>query len=117
MGGRTNCIVLHEQEVWGGGGVSPIKITFDDFLRPVVTAWKNGEPHAHIVCDLPESVVGTITTTIPIPFGHPSLSCFTRGYTSDSNWEVDIENDDYDKREDYEILLFLGYPSVPYAHP
>ena len=28
-----------------------------------------------------------------------------------------IENDDYDKREDYEILLFLGYPSVPCIHP
>ena len=93
----------------------PIKITFDDFLHPTVTAWKNKEPHAHIVCDLLESVAGTITTTIPIPFRHPNLSCFTRGYSSNSNREVGVENDDYDDREDYEILLFLGYPSVPYA--
>ena len=95
----------------------PIKITFDDFLRPAVTAWKNREPHAHIVCDLPESVAGTITTTVPIPFRHPSLSCFTRGYSSDEDREVDIENDDYDDREEFEILLFLAYPSIPYVQP
>ena len=28
-----------------------------------------------------------------------------------------VENDDYDEREDYEILLFLGYLSVPYVQP
>ena len=102
---------------FGEEGGSPVKITFDNFLRPAVTAWKNGDPHAHIVCDLPESVAGTITTTIPIPFRHPSLSCFTREYSSNSDREVDIENDDYDDREDYEILLFLGYRSIAYAQP
>ena len=101
----------------GEEGGSPIKITFDNFLCPAVTAWKDGEPHTHIVCDLSESVAETITTTIPIPFRHPSLSCFTRKYSSDFDREVDIENDDYDEREDYEILLFLGYPSIPYAQP
>ena len=102
---------------FGGERGRPIKITFDDFLRPAVTAWKNREPHAHIVCDLPESVVGTITTTVPIPFRHPSLSYFTRGYSSDEDREVDIENDDYDDREEFEILLFLAYPTVPYVQP
>ena len=93
----------------------PIKITFDDFLRPAVTTWKNGEPYARIVCDLPESVAKSITTTVPIPFRYPPLSCFTRGYSSDEDREVDIENDDYDDREEFEILLFLAYPSVPYV--
>ena len=93
------------------------KITFDDFLHPAVAAWKERKPYAHIVCDLPEIEAGSITSTIPIPFKHPSLSCFTRGYASDSDCEVDIENDDYDDREDYEVLLFLGYPSVPYVQP
>ena len=104
------------KRLWEEGG-SPVKITFDKFLRPAVTAWKDGKPYAHIVCDLPKSVAGTITTTIPIPYRYPSLSCFTRGYSSDSDREVDIENDDYDEREDYEILLFLAYPSIPYAQP
>ena len=102
------------KRLWEEGG-RPVKITFDDFLRLAVTAWKDGKPYTHIVCDLPENVARAITTTIPIPFRHPNLSCFTRGYTSDSDREVQIENDDYDDREDYEILLFLGYPSVPYA--
>ena len=95
-------------------GSSTLKITFNDFLRLAVAAWKDGKPYAQIVCDLLESEGGPITSFITIPFKHPSLSCFTRGYTSDSDCEVDIENDDYDEREDYEILLFLGYPSVPY---
>ena len=99
----------------GGKRKRAIKITFDEFLRPAVTAWKNREPHAHIVCDLPESVAKSITTTVPIPFRYPYPSCFTRGYSSDEDREVDIENDDYDEREDFEILLFLGYPSVPYV--
>ena len=94
---------------------SPIKIMFDDFLRAAVTAWKKGEPHAHIVCDLPESVAESITTTVPIPFRHPSLSCFTREYSSNEDREVDIENDDYDEMEEFEILLFLAYPSIPYV--
>lgn len=95
----------------------PIKITFDEFLRPAVTAWKNGVPYAQIVCDLPLSETSCITSSIFIPSRHPSLSCFTRGYVSDSDCEVEIENDDYDDREDYEILLFLAYPSVPYVQP
>ena len=90
-----------------------LKITVDDFLRPAVAAWKDGKPYAHIVCDLSKTKAGSITSSIPIPFKHPSLSCFTRGYTSDSDHEVDIENEDYEKREDYEILLFLGYPLSP----
>ena len=66
-----------------------------------------------MVCDLPEGEARSITSSITIPFKHPSLSCFTRGYASDSDCEIEIENDDYDEREEYEILLFLGYPSVP----
>ena len=104
------------KKFWEEGGSTP-KITFDEFLRPAVAAWKEGKPYAHIVCDISETEAGSITSTIPIPFKHPSLSCFTRGYASNFDCEVDIENDDYDEREDYEVLLFLGYPSVPYVQP
>ena len=94
-------------------GSSTLKITFDDFLHLAEAAWKDGKPYAQIVSDLSKNEARSITSSIPIPFKHPSLSCFTRGYTSNSNHVVDIENDDYDEREDYEILLFLGYPSIP----
>ena len=65
--GAVQTVSSYMSQRFGEEGGSPIKILFDDFLRPAVTAWKNGEPHAHIVCDLPESVAGTIMTTIPIP--------------------------------------------------
>ena len=113
--GAVQTVLSYVSRRFGEEEGKPIKITFDEFLRPAVTAWKNREPHAHIVCDLSESVTKSITTTVPIPFRYPYLSCFTRGYSSDEDREVDIENDDYDKREDFEILLFLGYPSVPYV--
>ena len=67
--------------------------------------------------DLPEGEAKSITSSITIPFKYPSLSCFTRGYASDFDCEIEIENDDYDEREKYKILLFLGYPSVPYIQP
>ena len=53
-------------------GSSTLKITFDDFLRPAVAAWKDGKPYAQIVFDLSEGEVGPITSSITIPFNHPS---------------------------------------------
>ena len=94
-----------------------LKITFDDFLCPAVAAWRDTKPYAQIVCDLSEGEARSITSSITFPFKHPILSCFTRGYASDFDCEIDIENDDYDEREEYEILLFLGYLSVPCIQP
>ena len=66
-----------------------------------------------MVCDFLEGETRSITSSINIPFKHPSLSCFIRGYASYYDCEIEIGNDDYDEREEYEILLFLGYPSIP----
>ena len=46
---------------------------------------------------------------------HLGLSAFTRGYSSESDYEVDIEHDDEDdyNREGDEILMILGYPFFP----
>ena len=91
-----------------------VQITFDDFLRPAVTAWKEGLPYARIVCKIPAIEVRPITTCTKIPSKHPSLDVFSRGYTSgsDSDREVDIESEDWEG-EHLEIMLFLGAPSVP----
>ena len=83
--GAVQTVLSYVSWRFGEEELKPIKITFDEFLRPAVTAWKNREPHAHIVCDLPESVTKSITTTVPIPFRYPYLSCFTRGYSSDED--------------------------------
>ena len=81
-----------------------IRVTFDKFLRPAVAAWKENI----IKCE-----TNIITTCVKIPHKHPSLSVFTRGYYSKSEGEIDIESDDYEFREEREILICLGYPSVP----
>ena len=91
-----------------------VKITFDELLRPAVAAWNKGEPYAQLVCSLPNSEINLITTTVTIPEQHPSLSIFTRGYTSesDSDTEIEMETESIE-RESLEIMLFLGSPSVP----
>ena len=94
-----------------------VQITFDDFLRPAVTAWKERLPYARIVCKIQAIEVRPITTCTKIPSKHPSLDVFSRGYTSgsDSDQEVDIESEDWEG-EHLEIMLFLGAPSVPISN-
>ena len=41
------------------------------------------------------------------------MSAFAKGYSSESDLEVDIENDEFEFREDDEILMFFGYPYLP----
>ncbi len=89
-----------------------VRITFDDFLRPAVEAWKAGKPYAQLICSIPEYETDLISTYTNLPHVHLGLSVFTRGYSSESDYEVDIENDEYEFREDDEILMFLGYPNL-----
>ena len=108
-----SCIQRRPGVELGEGRRDPIRVTFDEFLRPAIYAWKEGEPYAKIVCKLPPSDTQSIVSRISIAAEHPSLSFFTRGYyESDSETEIEIENDDYEEREEFEILLFLAYPSV-----
>ena len=115
--GAVRSVLSYVSKRLWGEGASPLKITLDDFLHLAVAAWKDGKPYAQMVCDLLEGEARCITSSITIPSKHPSLICFTRGYACDFDCEVDIENDDYDEREEYEILLFLGYPSFPCIQP
>ena len=89
-----------------------VRITFDDFLRPAVEAWKAGKPYAQLICDIPEYETDLISTYTNLPHVHLGLSVFVRGYSSESDYEVDIENDEFEFREDDEILMFLGYPNL-----
>ena len=41
---------------------------------------------------------------------HANLSAWERGYSSDFDLEVDLENDEYEFCQDDEILTFFGYP-------
>lgn len=90
-----------------------VKITFDKFLRPSAAAWNEGRPHAQLVCDLPKNETSCITTTPIIPFRHPILCVFTTGYFADSDSKAKIEGNDNESSEAREILMFLGYTSIP----
>ena len=49
-----------------------------------------------------------------LPNVHLGLSVFTRGYSSESDREVDIEHDDdEDNVSDDDIMMVLGYPFFP----
>ena len=67
-----------------------IKITFDEFLKPVVEAWKSGLPYQSIV--------------------------FAEEYSSDSEAEVDFAHEELDNNseEEYDIMKVNGYPSSLY---
>ena len=89
-----------------------VRVTFDEVLKPAVTAWKVGLPYEHLVFDIPEYEIDLISTWTNLPSVHLHISPFVVGWSSDSDQEVDVVNDTLDKSEEEgdEILMALGYP-------
>ena len=87
-----------------------MRITFDEFLRPAVEAWRAGLPYAKLIFRLPQSELEPITGSKKLTHIHANLSAWERGYSSESDLEVDLENDEYEFHQDDEILTFFGYP-------
>ena len=90
-----------------------IRITFDDFLRPTIEAWRNGLPYAEVIFRLPQSELEPIIGGKKLPHIHANLRAWERGYSSKSDLEVDLENDEFEFHQDDEILTFFGYPYLP----
>ena len=90
-----------------------VRITFDNFLRPAIEDWRAGLPYAKTICSIPEYETDLISTYTNLPHVHLGMSAFARGYSSESNLEVDLENDEMEFREDDEILMLFGYPYLP----
>ena len=90
-----------------------IKITFDEFLCPAVEAWRVGLPYAELIFHLPQSELEPIIGGKKLPHIHANLRAWERGYSSESNLEVDLENDEFEFRQDDKILTFFGYPYLP----
>ena len=87
-----------------------VKITFDKFLRPVIEAWRAELPYAELIFHLPQSELEPIIGGKKLPHIHANLRGWERGYSLESNLEVDLENDEFEFRQDDEILTFFGYP-------
>lgn len=86
-----------------------VKITFDDFLKPAVEA---GKPYEHLLHLIPEYETDLISTYHNLSWVHTGLGLFTKGYSSESELEVDFadrELDD-DSNEEYDIMHINGYP-------
>ena len=90
-----------------------IKITLDEFLRPAVEAWRAGLPYAELIFHLPQSELEPIIDGKRLPHIHANLRGGERGYSSESDLEVDLENDEFEFHQDDEILTFFGYPYLP----
>ena len=89
-----------------------IKITFDEFLKPAVEAWRSGLPYSHLVFKIPEYQTNHISTYSNLPWVHRGLSAFAEGYSSDSELEVDFAHEELDSDSDgeYDIMKINGYP-------
>ena len=89
-----------------------IKITFDNFLQAAVEAKRAGQPYAPIILNIPEYETDLISTYHNLPYVHWRLGVFTEGYSSESEYEVDVEHDgiDEDVAEDDQIMMIWGLP-------
>ena len=77
-----------------------VRITFDEFLRPAVEAWKAGLPYHRLVFDIPEYKTDLISSWINLPTMHARVSLFVIGYSSESDREVDVVNDSLSDSKD-----------------
>ena len=89
-----------------------IKITFDEFLKPAVEAWRSELLYVGLVFDIPEYETDLISTYSNLPWVHRGLSAFAEGYSSDSELEVDFTHEEVDSNseEEYDIMKVNGYP-------
>lgn len=89
-----------------------IKITFDDYLKPAIAAWKSGLPYASLIFDIPETKIDIISTYHNLTEVHRGVSPFEEGYSSDSELEVDFAQEGSDDHSDgeYDIMKINGYP-------
>ena len=91
-----------------------MKITFDNFLRPAVEAWRAGKPYAKLIFDIPKYEIDLITIYTSLLELHLGLNLLVIGYSFALEGEVDIVPDTlHDFNEGDEIMMVLGYPYLP----
>ena len=96
-----------------------VKVTFDDFLQPAIEDWRAGEPYANLISNILEYETDLISSYTNLSKVHLGLSVFTRGYSSESNMEVEIVHNTLHSatEDDDEIVMAFGFPYFPIGHP
>ena len=89
-----------------------IKITIDEFLRPAIEAWNAGKPFSKIIYDLSRNEVARILVYKSMTYFHAYLDIDVKDYSSELELEVDLENDEYEFRQDDILLTFFGHPHL-----
>ena len=83
-------------------------------MQPIAEAKRAHKPKTQLVYDIPEYETDLISTYHHLSHVHLGLSVFTRGYSLDSDYEVDIEHNNEDEnQEGDEIMMVWGYPFFP----
>ena len=80
------------------------------FLRPTVEAWRDDRPFAQLICSIPEFETDLISKYHNLMHVHQGLSAWEEGYSSESDIEVNLENNKLEFREEDEVLMFMGFP-------
>ena len=118
MGNCTVCVAIYKQGAICGtqreeGKSNPDYL--DELLRPAIEARRAGKPYAGLIADIPEYETDLISTYRNLSHLHRGLGLFTAGYSSDSEYEVNIEFEDDQERNEAgdEIMMILGYPFFP----
>ena len=89
-----------------------IKITFDDFLQPVIEAKRAQKPVFPLICDLSEDQTSCISSYHKLKVVHWKLSPSDEEISDKSDFEVDYAHDGRDDRgeEDDDIMMIWGLP-------
>ena len=99
-----------------GKKVRAVNITFDDFMRPVIEAWKADLLFAELIHQIPEYKTNLITSYYNLDYVHQNIGALVEGFSLELEYKVNIAYDDNEegqRREDYEILMFHGFPYLP----
>lgn len=93
-----------------------VKVTFDDFLKTLVEAWRVGLPYALLVEELSEHDTDIISTWTNLWWVNMGIGTFDEGFSSKSEFEVDWEEggdeSDSDDKDGYGIMQVNGFPFI-----
>lgn len=77
-----------------------MKITFDDFPRLAVEARRASKPYKPLIYILPDHLTDCVLSYHNLLYVHLGLSAFIQGYSLESDYEVDLEHDGEEDKND-----------------
>ena len=85
-------------------------------MRPAIEAWKASLPFGELIHQILEYETNLITSYHNLDYVHQNIGAIVEGFSSESEHKVNIaynNNEESQRREDNEILIFFGFPYLP----